>query len=49
MGRQKSGSFGFAKGGLVFGAKPNMPLVRWQKIGFKKCGWVKKQKTMGRQ
>jgi hypothetical protein len=26
----KNGSFGFAKGCLVYRAKPNVPFVRWQ-------------------
>jgi hypothetical protein len=31
-----NGSFGFAKGWLVFRAKPNVPFVRLAKIIFKK-------------
>jgi hypothetical protein len=39
----KSGSFGFAEGlALCVGAKPNVPLVRLAKIGFKKVRWEKK-------
>ena len=39
----KSGSFGFAEGlALCVGAKPNVPLVRWAKIVFKKVRWEKK-------
>jgi len=35
----KNGSFGFAKGRLVFRAKPNVPFVRLAKIELKKmCG-----------
>jgi len=40
----KNGSFGFAKGWLVFRAKPNVPFVRLAKIVFKKCGVAKKIK-----
>jgi hypothetical protein len=32
----KNGSFGFAKGGLVCRAKPNVPFVRLAKIELKK-------------
>ena len=31
VGRQRIGSFGFAKGRFVCWAKPNVPIVRWQK------------------
>jgi hypothetical protein len=31
VGRQKIGSFGFAKGQFVCRAKPNVPIVRRQK------------------
>jgi hypothetical protein len=40
----KSGSFGFAKRWLVFRAKPNVSLVRWAKIVFKKVRWEKNKK-----
>ena len=43
-GSAKSGSLGFAKGWLVYRAKPNVPFVRLAKIGFKKCGLAKKIK-----
>ena len=33
----KNGSFGFAKGRLVYRAKPNVPFVQLAKIVFKKC------------
>jgi hypothetical protein len=39
----ESGSFGFAEGlALCAGEKPNVPLVRWEKIVFKKVRWKKK-------
>jgi hypothetical protein len=42
-GSGKSGSFGFAEvSALCVVAKPNVPLVRLAKIGFKKVRWGKK-------
>jgi hypothetical protein len=40
----KFGSFGFAKGRLVWRAKPNVPNVRLVKIVFKKVRWEKNKK-----
>lgn len=46
-GLVESGSFGFAEGSvLCVGAKPNVPLVRLDKIVFKKVRW-KKNKNIG--
>ena len=40
----KNGSFGFAKGWLVYRAKPNVPFVRLAKIELKKmCGGENKK------
>ena len=41
----KNGSFGFAKGRLVWRAKPNVPFVRRAKIIFKKCAVEKNKNT----
>jgi len=44
-GLAKSGFFGFAEGSvLCVGAKPNVPLVRLDKIVFKKVRWKKNKK-----
>jgi len=37
----KSGSFGFAKGRLAGGAKPNVPLAGWLKLFLKNAGGEK--------
>jgi hypothetical protein len=42
----KNGSFGFAKGWLVGGAKPNVPLACWLKLFLKNAGG-KKIKNIG--
>ena len=42
----KSGSFGFAKGRLAGGAKPNVPLAGWLKLFLKNAGG-KKIKNIG--
>jgi hypothetical protein len=40
----KFGSFGFAKGRLVYRAKPNVPNVWLAKIELEKmCGWKNKK------
>ena len=44
---QKNGSFGFAKGRLVWRAKPNVPFVRLAKIELKKCVVGKIKNTEG--
>jgi hypothetical protein len=44
MRRQKSGSFGFAKGRLAGGAKPNVPLAGWLKLFLKNVRWKKNKK-----
>jgi hypothetical protein len=41
----KSGSFGFAKGRLVGGAKPNVPLAGWLKLFLKNAGGKKIKNT----
>jgi len=41
---QKSGSFGFAKGWLVVGAKPNVPLAGGLKLFLKNAGGKKIKK-----
>jgi hypothetical protein len=41
----KSGSFGFAKGRLVRGAKPNVPLAGWLKLFLKNAGGKKIKNT----
>ena len=45
-GLAKSGSFGFAKGRLAGGAKPNVPLAGWLKLFLKNAGG-KKIKNIG--
>jgi len=37
----KNGSFGFAKGWLAGGAKPNVPLACWLKLFLKNAGGKK--------
>jgi hypothetical protein len=37
----KFGSLGFAKGRLVWRAKPNVPNMGWFKIELKKVRWEK--------
>ena len=44
MRRQKSGSFGFAKGWLAGWAKPNVPLAGWLKLFLKNVRWEKNKK-----
>jgi hypothetical protein len=41
----KSGSFGFAKGWLAGGAKPNVPLAGWLKLFLKNAGGEKIKNT----
>jgi hypothetical protein len=41
----KNGSFGFAKGWLVYRARPNVPFVRLAKIVLKKCAMEKNRNT----
>ena len=41
----KSGSFGFAKGRLAGGAKPNVPLAGWLKLFLKNAGGKKIKNT----
>jgi hypothetical protein len=50
-GLAKSGSFGFAKGRLVYRAKPNVPNVRLAKFELKKMsgGENKKYRRVGNE
>ena len=41
----KNGSFGFAKGRLLYREKQNVPFVRLAKIVFKKCAVGKNKNT----
>jgi len=48
--RQKSGSFGFAKGWLAGGAKPNVPLAGWLKLFLKNVRWeINKKHRVGNE
>ena len=50
MRRQKSGSFGFAKGWLAGGAKPNVPLAGWLKLFLKNVRWeINKKHRVGNE
>jgi hypothetical protein len=41
--RARNGSLGFAVGGLVRGAKPNVPFVRWHTAAAKKINCLRQR------